>query len=623
LVINYWHFLQKTKDKLQSMEFDLSPLWISLKTSGIATCITFFIGIAVARWMLGYRGKSRALIDALLISPLVLPPTVVGFLLLLLLGSNSPLGQLLKQLGITIIFSWVAAVITATVVAFPLMYRTCLGAFEQIDPNILCAARTLGASEGMVFWRVTLPLAYRGIVAATILSFARALGEFGATLMLAGNIPGQTQTMPIAIFFAAEAGDMTQALVWVLIMLAISLCAIATVNFWSESQIGVRSQTTEYIRQNTPLGKQATDRNILLTPSSSLCVDIYKQLSSFPIALNLTAEGEALGILGASGSGKSMTLRCIAGLETPDRGHISLNGRVLFDSQLCINIPPCQRRIGFVFQNYALFPHLSVKQNIAFGVRNLPMTEQNCLVAAEISRMQLQGLENRYPHQLSGGQQQRVALARAMVTQPETLLLDEPLSALDTHLRSQMEKQLVETLATYDGVTLFVTHNLEEIYRVCKNLLVICDGKAIAYGDKQAIFARPANYAIAQITGCKNFSRAHAVSPYQIEAINWQCTLNIIEPIAESLAYVGIRAHQLMFSKNQNQENTFPCWLAQTSETPHRMTLYLKLHAPPTQPNDYHLQAELFKEQWAILKDTPFPWHISLDPLRLFLMTEN
>ncbi|MBD2100854.1 molybdate ABC transporter permease subunit [Leptolyngbya sp. FACHB-261] len=216
------------------MALDLSPLWLSLKTTLTATLITFFLGLAAAYWMTSYRGKARGLIDGLLTSPLVLPPTVVGFILLLLFGRNGPLGKLLELVGVTIIFSWPATVIAATVVAFPLMYRTALGAFEQIDPNLLAVARTLGASEWMTFWRVALPSAWPGILAGTILAFARALGEFGATLMLAGNIPGQTQTMPLAIFFASEGGDLQQAMFWVLLILVLSSGVIIALNYWSQ-----------------------------------------------------------------------------------------------------------------------------------------------------------------------------------------------------------------------------------------------------------------------------------------------------------------------------------------------------------------------------------------------------
>ncbi|MBH8565966.1 molybdate ABC transporter permease subunit, partial [Nostoc sp. CENA67] len=184
------------------MPQDLSPLWISLKTSLLATFITFFIGIAAAYWMNGYRGKGKSLIEGLFVAPLILPPTVVGFILLVFFGKNGPAGKLMQSFDFSIVFTWYGAAIAATVVAFPLMYKTALGAFEQIDQNLLRVARTLGANESTIFWRISLPLAAPGIVAATTLAFARALGEFGATLMLAGNIPGQTQTIPMAIYFA-------------------------------------------------------------------------------------------------------------------------------------------------------------------------------------------------------------------------------------------------------------------------------------------------------------------------------------------------------------------------------------------------------------------------------------
>ncbi|BAU06002.1 sulfate/molybdate ABC transporter ATP-binding protein [Fischerella sp. NIES-3754] len=351
-----------------------------------------------------------------------------------------------------------------------------------------------------------------------------------------------------------------------------------------------------------------------------LLVDIHKQLASYPLEVKFNLEGRVLGILGGSGSGKSMTLRCIAGLETPKRGRIVVNGRVLFDSSKRINLPIRLRRVGIVFQNYALFPHLTVAQNITYGLQDLSVAERQRRLQEQITKLQLAGLENRYPQQLSGGQQQRVALARALAVEPEVLLLDEPFSALDTHLRHQLQEQLIETLSSYQGVTLFVTHNLEEAYEICEQLLVMSQGQAIAYDNKQSIFERPATYTVAQLTGCKNFSLARAISPTQVEAMDWGCHLTIIQSIPESLAYVGIRAHHLTFTNDINAENTFPCWLAHTRETPHRMTLYLKLHHPPTQPNDYHIQAEVFKEKWSTIKDRPFPWYVKLDPMRLFLM---
>jgi molybdate transport system permease protein len=211
---------------------DLSPLWISLKVSLLATVITFGLGTIIAYRMYLYRGKVRSLIEGILIAPLVLPPTVVGFVLLILLGKNGVFGQILARWNLGLVFTWYAAVLAAIVVSFPLMFRAALGAFEQIDAVLLDAARLEGASEIAVFWYIALPLAIPGIIAGTVLTFARALGEFGATLMLAGNIPGQTQTMPMAIYFAVEAGAIQEGWFWTVIVVCISLVGIVVVNAW-------------------------------------------------------------------------------------------------------------------------------------------------------------------------------------------------------------------------------------------------------------------------------------------------------------------------------------------------------------------------------------------------------
>ncbi len=604
-----------------TMPLDLSPLWISLKTSLLATFITFFLGIAAAYWMLGYRGKGKSLIEGIFIAPLILPPTVVGFLLLLFFGKNGPAGKLMQAFDFTIVFTWYGAAIAATAVSFPLMYKTALGAFEQIDGNLLRVARTLGANETTIFWRISLPLALPGIVAATMLAFARALGEFGATLMLAGNIPGQTQTIPMAIYFAVEAGAMNEAWFWAIAIMVISLSGIIAVNFWQELREKKRAGGTGEAGEPEGAGGE-----ILYNPHSNfesggLFVNIEKILPSFHLKVAFTTDQQPLGLLGGSGAGKSMILRCLAGIETPSCGRIVLNGRVLFDSEKGINLPSRARRIGFLVQNYALFPHLSVAQNIAFGLpKKLSAGSIRVQVEEQLIAMQLQGLGDRYPHQLSGGQQQRVALARALASQPEALLLDEPFSALDTHLRSQLEEQMTETLGGYQGVTLFVTHNMEEAYRICPNLLVLEHGRAIHYGSKDDIFQHPTTVGVAQITGCKNFSRAVLQSSQQVEAIDWGCTLQVIEPVKSELSHIGIRAHQVIFTNNSSQENTFPCWVVRTSETPHRMTLFLKLNSAGKNSQDYHLQAEVFKEKWATMKDQPFPWYVRLDPLRLILM---
>ena len=215
---------------------DFSPLWISLKTAFLATIITSIIGIFISYKMANYKGRGRGLIDGVFTLPLILPPTVIGFFLLLICGKNGFVGKIFMSFNKNIIFSWSATVIAATVVAFPMMYRTCRSAFEQIDKNMISAARTLGLSETKIFFKIAIPLAWPGIIGGLVLSFARALGEFGATLMIAGNIPGKTQTMPVAIFFAVEGGDMNKAMLWVLIIVAISFIMIFLLNYWCDTQ---------------------------------------------------------------------------------------------------------------------------------------------------------------------------------------------------------------------------------------------------------------------------------------------------------------------------------------------------------------------------------------------------
>lgn len=214
---------------------DLSPLWISIKVAVTATIFTFVLGIVVARLVLSL-GKMKPLIDGIFSLPMVLPPTVVGFFLLIIFGKNSFLGQMLMKLGINVLFTWQGAVVAAVVVSFPIMYRTVRGAFEQVDVNLIHAARTLGMTEREIFFKIMLPVSWPGVAAATILSFARALGEFGATIMIAGNIPGKTQTMSVAIYTAMQSGNRSLAYLWVAIIVAISLVTILLMNYWAGYQ---------------------------------------------------------------------------------------------------------------------------------------------------------------------------------------------------------------------------------------------------------------------------------------------------------------------------------------------------------------------------------------------------
>ena len=604
---------------MDSVPFDFSPLWISLKVATTAIFFTFFLGVTAAYILLEYRGKWKSVLDSIFLAPLVLPPTVVGFLLLQLFGQYGWMGKFLQLFRFNIIFTWYAGVVAAVVVTFPLMYKTAQGAFEQVDKNLLGAAKTLGASELQVFWKIALPLALPGVLAGALLAFARGLGEFGATLMLAGNIPQQTTTIPLAIYAAVEAGANQEAWLWTGIILSMSFSAIATAHLWSnkrEQGRGKGKRKKEKFSSNYELR--------ITNYQEGLAVDIEKQLLEYDLQISLQCVDKSVGVLGASGTGKSMLLKCIAGMETPSSGRIVINGKVLFDSAKNINLPSRDRHVGFLFQNYALFPHLTIAQNIAFGLpKGLTDLQIKQKVSEQLYRIDMQGFGDRYPHQLSGGQQQRVALARALVSQPDLLLLDEPFSALDTHLRSQMERELISMLGKYSGTTLFVTHNIEEAYRICTNLLILDHGQVMRYGEKAEVLENPANIETARLTGCKNFSRIKAIDPNLIEALDWECKLQLNYANAKLLTHVGIRAHHITFLENSVKNdlpNIIPCWLVRTTETPHRMTLYIKLNTPPSHDWDYHLQAEVFKEKWLMVEQYSQPWQVYLDPTQLFLV---
>jgi ABC-type sulfate/molybdate transport systems ATPase subunit len=361
----------------------------------------------------------------------------------------------------------------------------------------------------------------------------------------------------------------------------------------------------------------------------ALEVQIERKLPEFTLKVSFTAGEAPLSILGPSGAGKTMLLRCIAGLERANRGRIALDDRVLLDTERKINVAARNRRVGMLFQHYALFPHRTVSENVAFGLRDLPAEEQKRRVTALLERAHIGDLDRRYPRELSGGEQQRTALARALAVEPEALLLDEPLSALDTHLRSQMETQLQEVFATYRRPTLLVTHNIEEAYRLGGEMLVLSRGRVAAFGTKEQIFRNPPSMEVAQLTGCKNFSRARAVEGRIIDALDWGCRLHVAETLAGPVARVGIRAHQIEFveagSGSAPEENVFPCWLVRSSETPFRITLFLRLHRPPSESSEAaaaELQAEVFKEKWNLFRERPFPWHVRLAPESLLVMPE-
>lgn len=217
---------------------DISPILISLKTALVSMVLTFLLGLFAARFIIKIRSeKIKMILEGILTLPLVLPPTVMGFFLLIIFGVNRPIGKfLLEFLGVKIVFSWSATVIASVVISFPLMYRSARGAFEQVDQNLIMAARTLGMSERKIFWRVMMPLALPGVISGGILAFARGLGEFGATAMIAGNIANKTRTLPLAIYSEVAAGNMDSALIYVLIVTLISFIIVVLTNYFASRE---------------------------------------------------------------------------------------------------------------------------------------------------------------------------------------------------------------------------------------------------------------------------------------------------------------------------------------------------------------------------------------------------
>ncbi len=271
-------------------------------------------------------------------------------------------------------------------------------------------------------------------------------------------------------------------------------------------------------------------------------VSIKKKIGSFSLDVSFSSDEEVFAILGASGCGKSMTLKCIAGIETPDEGYIRVNGRTLFDSEKKINLIPQKRKIGYMFQDYALFPNMTVEQNIRIGMGKKPDAAR---VAAYVRRFRLEGLENHLPRQLSGGQKQRVALARMLAAEPEILLLDEPLSALDSYLKWQVEEELLALFGQISKTILFVTHSRDEVYHLCHRVCVLENGQVETIQEKKDFFANPRTLAAARLSGCRNFSRAQRRGETEIFATDWGMPLSLTRPIPEDLAYVGVRAHYI------------------------------------------------------------------------------
>ncbi|MCQ2508254.1 MAG: ATP-binding cassette domain-containing protein [Dorea sp.] len=292
----------------------------------------------------------------------------------------------------------------------------------------------------------------------------------------------------------------------------------------------------------------------------SIKVEIKKNFGDFKLNIAFEGNSKRIGILGASGCGKSMTLKSIAGIVRPDEGYIEIDGRVVFDSKAVrrqaiekqdngskktsgkVNLKPQQRNIGYLFQNYALFPTMTVEKNIEAGLKGRK-EEKRKRVADMIEKFELQGLEKRYPKQLSGGQQQRVALARIMAYEPDVILLDEPFSALDVFLKDRLQQEMKELLKDYPGIVIMVSHSRDEIYRFSEELLIMDQGKAVAFGKTKELFDNPGVRQAAILTGCKNITRLERLDAHHAYLPDWDVHVEVEKEIPGNTEYLGYRAH--------------------------------------------------------------------------------
>lgn len=343
----------------------------------------------------------------------------------------------------------------------------------------------------------------------------------------------------------------------------------------------------------------------------SLYVDIEKNLGSFCLKVKFEAGDETISLLGASGCGKSFTLKCIAGIEKPDKGKIIVDGATLFDSEKKINLTPQERRTGLMFQNYALFPNMTVLQNIRTGAkREKNSRRRESVVHAVMESFGLTEFASRYPHQLSGGQQQRVALARILVSSPRILLLDEPFSALDSHLRFKLEREVRHVIREFGKTVVLVSHDRDEVFRMSDRIAIMDAGEIQAIGPRGEVFANPQTRRGAILTGCKNVSSIERVENGLVRATDWDMVLNL-QSLPEETTAVGVRMKTIRPGPG---ENSYHCRVVEEIENPFSYTIMLEpINARCSVPIGW----ELLKKEWEKLRSDEIEIHIPTEAILL------
>lgn len=492
----------------------VQALRLSLLVSLWALGLSLLLGVPLA-WLLArvpFRGK--ALVRSLVLLPMVLPPTVGGVALLLGFGRRGLLGPWLEDtFGITLPFHTSGAVVAATFVAMPFLVISLEGALGGLKQSYEETAASLGASPVRVFFTVTLPMVAPGLIAGAALTWARALGEFGATITFAGNLPGTTQTLPLQVYLLLQ--DQPEAATSVsLLLLAIAMgVLVALRGRWTGTPVARGAAGAPPLLEEPPgpateprSGTESESGAGTLTGTAAPAGSAPPGTGHWPLHATVTGftrlvldaePGTTIAVVGENGAGKTTLLRALLGL-TP-RAHAELR---LGDTDVTA-LPPHRRQVAWVPQDGALFPHLNALANTAYGLRarRVPRADARREAQAWLDRLGVGHLAHRKPAQLSGGQAQRVALARALAARPRLLLLDEPLAALDQTTRAHVRHTLRTHLAGFGGVCLIVTHDPVEAVSLADRVLVLADGRALQDAPPTEVTRHPRSPWVARMLG--------------------------------------------------------------------------------------------------------------------------
>ena len=524
---------------------DVTALGLSLRLAAWTTLLLLGLGLPLAWWLATSRWRWKFLVEAVVALPLVLPPTVLGFYLLLALGPRGALGPAFERLaGHSLLFSFAGLLLGSVLYSLPFAVQPFTAALAGVDPRLLEASWCLGVSRARTFVRVVLPLAAPGLLSGMVLTLRPHAGRVrrGAH---GGRQPRGPHAHGLHLHLRLGAGAGLRGGGPHVARAAAALLRCAGAHVWAAAQ-GVDAM------------------------APPLVVDLERRFGRGPTVrarLELPATpGRVAVLFGPSGAGKTTVLRCLAGLDRPESGRILFQGETWCDTATGVFLPPQRRRVGLLFQDYALFPHLSAEQNVQYGLAHLPAAERRERSRALFQMLRLEGLEHRGPRELSGGQQQRVALARALATRPRLLLLDEPLSALDAPAREGLRGELRRLLRELGMPTVVVTHDRLEALALGDDLVAMEGGRVCQVGPVADVFNHPVDLAVARMTGIETvlpgqvLGREGGLATVQVGPH----VLTVLEPSpAGDAVFVCLRAEDVTLgpaeAPHTSARNRLPC----------------------------------------------------------------